>query len=68
MCFSGTDQVNSLVKITDSLEKGFASSSRRVRKWSAVKAVFKDDEIDAFRTELGQIKSTLLLARQEALR
>ena len=64
----GMDQVNTLVNITSSLEHGFASSSRRVRKWNTVKVVFKEDKIDAFRTELGHIKSTLTLARQEYLK
>jgi hypothetical protein len=62
------DQVTTLFKITSNLESGFASPSRRVQKWSALKAVFKEDKIDAFRTELGHIKSTLMLARQEYLK
>jgi hypothetical protein len=54
--------------MTNSLESGFASPSRRVQKWSALKAAFKEDKIDAFRTELGHIKSTLMLTRQESLK
>jgi hypothetical protein len=64
----GLDQVTTLFKITRNLESGFASPSRRVQKWSALKAVFKEDKIDAFRTELGHVKSTLMLARQESLK
>ena len=63
----GTVQVSTLVKIIDGFEKGFASSYQRVRKWSAVKAVFNDEKIKAFRTELDYLKSTLQLVCQQSL-
>jgi hypothetical protein len=63
----GIVQVGTLAKITDGLEKGFASSHQRVRKWSAVKAVFNDEKIKAFRTELDYLKSTLQLVCQQSL-
>jgi hypothetical protein len=66
--FTGKDQVEVLVKITSSLEHGFSSSSRWTQKWSAIKAVFKGEKIETFKIELGYLKSTLILVRQETSR
>lgn len=62
------EQVHELIRITTSLEIGFSSSSRRVRKWSAVKAVFKEARIAIFRKNLEALKTTLVLAQQESIR
>lgn len=39
-----------------------------MRKWSAIKAVFKEDKIASFRSELAHLKSTLTLAEIGTLR
>jgi hypothetical protein len=61
---SCTNQVKAMVAILDKLEKGWASSDPCVRKWSAVKAAFKEEKLAKFRILLEQTKSTLILARQ----
>jgi hypothetical protein len=51
-----------LLRITKELEGGLGSGSRRSRKGRAVKTVFKEDKIKAFKRSLEEIKTTLLLA------
>jgi hypothetical protein len=63
----GADQVYAMVTITKKLEKSFASTSRRLRKWAAIKAVFNENKIAKFRALLDQTKTTLILARQTTL-
>lgn len=61
---TGTQHVKALVDIVVELQTGFASSKRHVRKWSAIKAVFKEDKIRTFRDEVERVKTTLLLILQ----
>jgi hypothetical protein len=58
-------QIDQLLALTHQFEAGFSSSSRRRRKWTAFRMVFKDDTIKKFYTTLERTKSTLMLARQE---
>ncbi|MCJ1226722.1 hypothetical protein MMC12_003375 [Toensbergia leucococca] len=54
-------EVNLLTSIVDDFEPGFASSSSRVRRWTALKAVFKTEKLKKFRDFLDSTKTTLLL-------
>lgn len=67
MVFIGQDRVHDLLQITQGLEHGLASGSRKSHKWAAVKVVFKEDKIRGFKSSLEEIKTTLLLARQSSL-
>jgi hypothetical protein len=57
MNYEGEDRIKALLAITQKLELGLASKSRKRRTWTAVKAVFGEEKIK-------QIKTTLILARQ----
>lgn len=59
-------QVIALVSLVDDFEPGFASMSRRVRKWSAFKATLQSGKIKKFRVSLEETKTTLILARQSS--
>jgi F420-0:gamma-glutamyl ligase len=59
-------KVEGLVALTEDLEPGFASRSKRMRKWSAMKMVFRESKINKFRQSLNETKSTILLANQIA--
>jgi hypothetical protein len=57
-----------LQSLVQEVEPGFESERKRVRKWSAFKAVWKGDRIRKFRQELLDVKMTLILARQNSIR
>lgn len=58
---SCSGKIQKLSNIVDDLESGFRSTSSSVRKWSALKAVFKSDRIKKFQDSLERTKSTLML-------
>lgn len=58
------DKVKTLFGLVDDLEPGFTSMSKRVRKWSALKATLRSEKIKKFRVSLEETKITLILARQ----
>ena len=53
-----------MLRMTTKLELGLQSKSGRERKWTAIKAVFKEDMNEKFQRRLSTVKSTLLLAQQ----
>ena len=57
-------RVNKLTNITNDMEPGFASTSLRIRKWTAFKAVLKRERIQKFQKVLDGLKMTLMLAQQ----
>ena len=61
---SCTDKVTALVGLVDDLEPGFASTSRRHRKWSAFKMTLRSEKIKKLRVSLEETKATLILAQQ----
>ncbi|KAG8526599.1 uncharacterized protein KY384_008800 [Bacidia gigantensis] len=56
--------IKQLESITHNLERGFASSKRLTRKWTAIKGALKCKQLDKFQTTLGRLKHTLTLALQ----
>ncbi|MCJ1415515.1 hypothetical protein MMC32_001847 [Xylographa parallela] len=56
-------KVDTLRNLVEELEPGFASKHRLQRKWSALKAVLKNDKVEKFRRSLEETKTTMLLAR-----
>lgn len=61
-------KVRILTTILNEIEPGFASTSLRVRKWTALKAVFKRGQLKKFQEALGSLKCTLLLVQQNQYR
>ncbi|MCJ1439072.1 hypothetical protein MMC27_008463 [Xylographa pallens] len=59
-CMAKVDTLRSLV---EELEPGFASKHRLQRKWSALKAVLKNDKVEKFRRSLEETKTMMLLAQ-----
>lgn len=57
-------KVKRLVTLLDEIEPGFASTSSRVRKWTAFKAVLKSGKLTKFQEALERLKGTLLLVQQ----
>ena len=57
-------RVRSFTTILEQIEPDFASASRRIRKWTAFKAVLKRGQIANFQEALDRLKATLLLAQQ----
>ena len=58
------DKVKLLTGIVNQIEPGFASTSLRLRKWTAFKAVLRRGELIKFQEALERLKSTLLLVQQ----
>jgi hypothetical protein len=58
------EQIKVMVAMTTQLQHGLQSTSARIRKWSAIKAVFKEDSIAKFQSRLMDAKTTLILVRQ----
>ena len=56
--------VSQLINILNKVEPGFASNNARIRKWSAIKAVFKKAQVTKFQDALERTKSTLMLMQQ----
>ena len=61
-------KVKTLTTLLNGIEPGFASTSSRVRKWTAFKAVLKHGELMKFQEALERLKSTLLLVQQNQYR
>lgn len=57
------EKVTVLSSLIDGFEPGFASTNVTVRKWSAVRAVFKGDKLAKIQRELESMKGTLLLVQ-----
>ena len=64
-CFEKINAIGSLV--TD-IEPDFVSTSLRKRKWSAVRAVFRQKNYQKCQDALDRMKGTLLLAQQTNFR
>lgn len=60
-CLSRTQTLTASVK---AIENDFESTRTFVKKWTAVKAVFKSEKVNKFQDVLEQLKSTLILAQQ----
>lgn len=57
-------KVNRLITLLGDIEPGFASTSSYIRRWTAVKAVLKQENLKKFQAGLERLKSTLTLAIQ----
>ena len=62
--FLGMEQIEIMVAMTTQLQQGMQSTTTRKRKWSAIKAAFKEDKITKFQSRLMDAKTTLILVRQ----
>ena len=58
-------KVNTLTSIVTGIENGFASKTTGIRRWTALKAVFKSEKLRKFQNVLERLKSTLVLAQQK---
>ena len=58
-------KVTTLTSILHGIERGFASGSSTIRKWTALKAVFQNEKLRRFQEVLDRLKSTLILAQQK---
>ena len=56
--------VKTLEILVSAIEPGFASTSRRVRKWTAFTAVLKTGKLKKFQDALQRLKTTLILAER----
>ena len=65
---SCNNSVKTLTRDLEVVELGFASTSSRVRKWSAVRAVLKRERFNNFQAALERLKTTLLLVQQARYR
>ena len=61
-------KVKILTTLLNEIEPGFASTSSRVRKWTALKAVLKSGQLKKFQAALERLKGTLLLVQQNQYR
>ena len=61
-------QIYSLTAITEKLERGFRTSTSSRRKWGALKAVLKGNNIKKFQDILRDTKTTLLIVQCSGLR
>jgi hypothetical protein len=59
--------IKNLTNIVDSLAPGFASQNSIKRKWTAVEAVMRTEEILKFKSGLEEAKSSLILAQSISL-
>ncbi|KUJ17586.1 uncharacterized protein LY89DRAFT_718256 [Mollisia scopiformis] len=59
-----SERLEKLHTIVAQLETGFLSSKGRVRKWTALKAVFRSDQIRKIQESLSHTKQSLILAMQ----
>ena len=63
-----TIRVGVLTTSVREINLGFDSKHCSVRKWSAVKMVFKDKKLEKYRVTLERLKTTLSLAQQNHCR
>lgn len=61
-------KVRLLTHILNEIEPGFASKNSRTRKWTALKAAFKDTQLKKFQDTLERTKGTLSLIQQLQMR
>ena len=61
-------KIRALTVQINEIEPGFASKSRRIRKWSAIRTVFKQKKFKKLHTALEGLKSTLILAQHNSSR
>ena len=61
-------KVKILTTLLSEIERGFASTSSRVRKWTALKAVLKHGQLMKFQAALERLKGTMLLVQQNQYR
>lgn len=59
--------IKNLTNIVDSLAPGFASQNSVKRKWTAIEAVMRTEEILEFKAGLEEAKSSLVLAQTISL-
>jgi hypothetical protein len=59
--------IKKLTNIVDSLAPGFASQNSVKRKWTAIDAVMRTEEILKFKAGLEEAKSSLILAQNISL-
>ena len=57
-------KIGILITLLNEVEPGFASTSSRVRKWTAFKTVWKCRQLTKFQEALERLKGTLLLVQQ----
>lgn len=57
--------IKPLGAILQDIQRGFASTKRSVRKWTAIKSVLKWDKIKKFQEILDRLKGTLMLVQQK---
>ena len=60
----GMVKVGALTSVVNEIEPGFASKSYRIRKWSAVRTVFRNKRLKKLHVTLEGLKTTLILAQQ----
>ena len=58
------DKIGRVLLIIQRDEPDFATSNKQKRKWNALKAVFKSNEIQEIQKSIEETKTTLLLALQ----
>jgi hypothetical protein len=64
-CFCpGMQEIRMMNTMTAKLQHGLQSRTLHKRKWSAIKAVLKEDEIAKFQFRLMDAKTNLILVRQ----
>lgn len=61
-------KIKTLTTLLNEMEPGFASTSLRVRKWTALKAVLKRGQLMKFQGALESLKCTLLLVQHNQYR
>jgi hypothetical protein len=59
--------IGNLTNIVDSLAPGFASQNSVKRKWTAIGAVMRTEDISKFKADLEGAKSSLILAQSISL-
>ena len=61
------ESLRALTALVVDLEPSFASSNRRIRKWSSLKAVLRKDKIKRIQASLSETKISLSLSLQSSL-
>ncbi|RDW57721.1 hypothetical protein BP5796_12522 [Coleophoma crateriformis] len=58
-------KVDTLIKAMESFQPGFTSKKWTVRTWNSFKVTLQSKKFHSFRVSLGEMKTTLILARQD---
>lgn len=58
---SCSGKIKKLRNIVDELDSGFRSTNTSIRRWSALKTVFKSERLKTFQDSLERTKTTLML-------